>query len=246
MKIRFYISLSFICLATLLQAQQSIKDLSKQDEADDRSKESMFNAVNTNATLTGGGAFYVSNPPPLYEVDTEKAYFNADFAPLIVILQNGDEYELPGRVRLIDQKIEVEVDGEMYDLDNRVIQAVIDFDDRVFVAGFDPAGRIKGTHLYEVIYAYGNRRLLVNHGTVWEDPPQRNMFDTQEARKTLKRIERVYLIDGPRSTEIDRLADLLNALSLDRGSRGGQYVKRERLKNEVVDYVALLEFLETQ
>ncbi len=222
-------------------------DLTDQAQMKDRSRQTMFNTTrDPNAALTRGGAFYVSNPTPLYEVDAEKAYLDSEFRSLTVILQNGEEYDLPGRVRLIDQKIEVKVNGEVYDLDNQVVKAVIDSEDRVFVAAFDPVGRIKGTQLYEVAYLNADRRLLVNHGTVWEDPPRQNMFDTREAHKTLKRMERVYLIDGPRSTEIDRLADVLNALYLDRGSRGAQYAKREGLRNEVADYVALLRFLETR
>ena len=227
-------------------AQNEATDLTKQPEPNDQTRRAMFNLQNPSVALTSGGAFYVSNPAKDFEVDTKKAYLNPAFETFTVILQNGEEYELPARVRLIDQKIEVKVDGEVYDLDNQVVQAVIDAEDRVFVSGFDPSGRIKGTHLYEVVYANGDRRLLVNHGTVWEDPPQRNMFDTSEARKTLKRTQRVYFIDGPRSTEIDRLADVLNALSLDRGSRGAHYAKRERLRNEVADYVALLRFMETR
>ncbi|WP_420459714.1 hypothetical protein [Neolewinella sp.] len=245
-----YLFLTLIALSTpclVICQSGSTTDLTEQPLFKDQSRQTMFNtARDPNAALTSGGAFYISNPTPLYEVDAEKAYLSSNFEVLTVILQNGDEYELPGRVRLIDQKIEVKIEGGVYDLDNQVVQAVIDAKDRIFVAGFDPVGRIKGTQLYEVVYANADRRLLINHSTVWEDPPQQNMFDTREAHKTLKRTERVYLIDGPRSTEIDRLADVLNALYLDRGSRGAQYAKRERLRNEVADYVALLRFLETR
>ena len=234
-------TMMFVSLAAV--GQTEAKDLTKQPEPNDQTRQAMFNLQNPSVALTSGGAFYVSNPAKDFEVDIDKVYLNPAFDTFTVILQNGEEYELPGRVRLIDQKVEVKVDNEVYDLDNQVVQAVIDAEDRIFISGFDPIGRIKGTHLYEVAYADADRRLLVNHGTVWEDPPQRNMFDTSEARKTLKRTQRVYLIDGARSAEIDRLADLFNALSLDRGSRGVQYAKSERLRNEVADYVALLRFL---
>ena len=220
------------------------RDLSTQAQLRDQSREAMFNtARDPNAALTAGGAFYVSNPTPLYEVDAEKAYLDPAFEPLTIILQSGEEYDLPGRIRLVDQKIEVEVEGEIYDLDNQVLKAVITPQDRVYISAFDPVGRIKGAQIYEVVFAHEDRRLLVNQSTMWEDPPQQNMFDTREVHRTLKRITRVYLVDGSRSTEINRLSDLLDALGLDRSSRAGQYARREGLKNEAADYVALLNFV---
>ena len=219
-------------------------DLTAQDDPADRSKESAFNSAGTSAALVGGGAFYVSSPPPAYEVDVEKAYLSPEFVPLSIILQDGVEHELPGRIRLIDQKVEVRMeDGEVYDLDNRVVRAVVDPQERVYVSGFDPTGRIKGTHLYEVAYIDSLHRLLVNTATVWEDPPQQHMFDTSEPRKTLKRVVRNYYVGEHGSAEIERLNDLLVALGESKRGPVGRMVKKYRLKNDTEGYVALLGYL---
>ncbi|CAH1001813.1 hypothetical protein LEM8419_02720 [Neolewinella maritima] len=227
-------------------AQNQTTDLSSQTEPNDKTRQAMFNLQDPSAALTAGGAFYVSNPTFAYEIDPKKAYLNPTFQPLSIVLLNGQEYELPGRIRLIDQKVEVQMDDKVYDLDNQKVQAIIDAQGRVFVSGFDPTGRIKGTHLYEVAFAGADRRLLVNHSTVWEDPPQQNMFDTSEQRKTLKSVTRTYLVVGSNGLEINRLSDLADVLGLSKRSEGMQFAKRNRLRNETADYVDLLQFIEAR
>ena len=235
--------LSLMCCTSLVGlAQSGSVDLSDEADLNDRTRQAMFNLQNPNAVLSTGGAFYVSNPAAAAEVDIETAYQDPTFRSFTVILQNGAEYVLPGRIRLLDQKIEVRLeDGDVYDLDNQMIQAVITPQQRIYVSSFDLMGRIKGTQLYEVAYIDSLRRLLVNTSTVWEDPPPKNMFDTSEPRKTLKQVERVYYI-GPRgSTEVKRIADLLTALNESKNGPVGQIIKKRRLKNDVLSYVTLLE-----
>lgn len=227
-----------------VRAQNQATDFTNQSEPNDKTREAMFNLQNPSAALTAGGAFYVSNPVLAFEVDTEKAYLNPEFTPFSVVLRNGKEYEMPGRIRLVDQKVEVKVDGEVYELDSPAIQAVIDNEGRVFISGFDPVGRTKGVQWYEVAFAGENYRFLILENTVWQDPPQKNMFDTSEPRKTLKRVTRYYLLASGGNQEIDKMKDLLTGLEGKDRETAAQYVKQERLKNTEGDYLTLLNYLE--
>lgn len=227
-----------------LNGQSTSNDVSKQAEIKDQSRESMFNNGNANAVLTGGGAFYVSNPPPLYEVDLEKAYLNPEFQNLTIQLVDGKEYTLPGRIRLTDQRIEVRMEDGIYDLDNRMLKTVLTPEETTYIASFDPSGKIKGTHLYEVAFEGEDRKLLINRSAEWQDPPRQNMFDTSEPHKTLKSVERTYLISDGKVEEIHRMFDLLNALSLGRKSEEAKFVRQYKLKNNEEDYVRLLAFIQ--
>lgn len=226
---------------------QKVTDLSTQTRSSIQQKEAILNNnTNPNAILAGGGAFYISNPAPLYKVDVEKAYVDPHFQDLQVILVDGQEHTLPGRVRLIDQKVEVEMEDGVYELDNRMIKAIVDTKGRVYVPGFDPTGRIKGTQLYEVAFAGRENRLLIHHAAEWQDPPPQTMFDTQEQRRTLKSVDRVYVVGNNTGAEIKRMNDLLKFLRLGKETDAGRYVKRQRLQNEIADYALLLKFVEEQ
>ncbi|MCP9236055.1 hypothetical protein [Lewinella sp. JB7] len=228
----------------LLPAQEEVKDFTEEMVTKDRSRESMFNAANPNAALVGGGNFYVSNPAPAYEVDVDKAYLNPEFQPFVVTLIDGQSFEVPARLRLIDQRIEVMVEGQAYDLDGQVLRDATDHRGRTFVSMFDPTGRIRGAQLYELAFVGKTNRLLVNVATVWEDPPRQNMFDTREATRKLKEVTRVYLVTSVGSTEVNQVKDLLTGLRLDRNDRAYRYAKSKKLKNRLGDFIRLLEFVE--
>ncbi|WP_116106455.1 hypothetical protein [Lewinella sp. IMCC34191] len=231
---------------TVLPAQDAETDLTEQTRFNDRTRESMFNQQNPSAALAAGGAFYVSNPPPAYEVDAEKAYLDTEFVPFEIVLKDGQKYVLPGRIRLIDQKVEVKVDDEVFELDNQAVNSVTDANGRVFVPGFDPLARKSGAQWYQVAFSGKERRLLIQESTVWQDPPKKNMFDTSEPKKTLKRVTQCYLVNNGQTTEVDKMKHLLSRLGKDEGEVATDFVRRQRLKNEPEDFVALLEYMEKE
>ncbi len=233
-----------VSVSLALGAQNQTTDFTNQAEPNDKTRQAMFNLQNPSAALTAGGAFYVSNPVLAFEIDAEKAYLNSEFTPFSVVLKSGEDYQMPGRIRLVDQRVEVKVEGEVYELDSRAIQAINDSHGRVFVPGFDPVGRIKGVQWYEVAFAGKRYRVLIHESTVWQDPPKKNMFDTSEPRMTLKRVTRYYLVTSGGSVEVEKMKDLLTSLEGEESAIAAQYVRQERLNNNKDDYIALLKYLE--
>ncbi|PPK88849.1 hypothetical protein CLV84_1822 [Neolewinella xylanilytica] len=228
-----------------VRGQDETTDLTNQADVKDGTRQAMFNLQNPNAALTAGGAFYVSNPALAYEIDAEIAYLNTEFVPFTIVLKDGQAFELPARIRLIDQKVEVKMEASVYELDNPAIQSITDGKGRQFVPGFDPTGRSKGIQWYEIAFSGAHNRLLIQERTEWKDPPPKNMFDTSEARKTLKRDTRYYLVADKGNVEIDKMKDLLAGLAEEESEAAAKYVRKERLKNEREDYIALLAYLET-
>ncbi|MBB4080605.1 hypothetical protein GGR28_003240 [Lewinella aquimaris] len=241
---RFLIQIAMFASLTA-SAQNETTDFSDQAEPNDKTRQAMFNLQNPSAALTAGGAFYVSNPDLAYEIDAERAYLDSEFTLFYVRLKSGEDYQMPGRIRLVDQKVEVKVEGEVYELDSRAVQTVQDNNGRVFISGFDPVGRIKGVQWYEVAFTGKQYRMLIHESTAWQDPPQKNMFDTSEPRRTLKRVTRYYFISPGGSVEVDKMKDVLNNLRGKEADTAAQYVRKERLKNNKEDYLALLKHLDS-
>ena len=235
--------LSAVCGASLVSAQDAKTDLTQQANFNDRTRESMFNQQNPSGVLSAGGAFYVSNPPPAYEVDPQKAYLDPEFTELKVVLVDGSVHKVPGRIRIIDQQVEIKIDGEVFELDRQVVSRFSDQHGRTFVAAFDPTRRIDGIHLYRVAHADETYRLLVNEAGKWEDPPQQNMFDTSEPRRTLSSVTRYYLVGPDGAEEIDNFRELCRALGQDKSGRVKDLQREKKGEGDEALYVALLETL---
>ena len=236
--------LQFLLLLSLgARAQNETTDLTEQAEPNDRSREAMFNLQNPSAALTTGGAFYVSNPPLAYEVDAEKAYLDPAFRKMTVVLIDGTKHEVEGRIRIIDQQVEIKVEGEVYELDRQVVGRLTDALGRTYVISPDPVRRVQGLQINRVAYSGTPYRLLINESTDWEDPPAKNMFDTSEQRRTLKSVTRYYLLGPNGATEINNFRDLCRELGLDRDGEVKQLQREKKQEGDEALYVALLERL---
>ncbi|MEM1359674.1 MAG: hypothetical protein AAGF89_15835 [Bacteroidota bacterium] len=215
------------------------EDVAKQSSAKDESKRSMVNNIAVNSVLSNGGAFYVSNPPPLMELDPEKAYLRTEWEPLVVRLMNGKTSELTGRYRLLDQKFEIKVDGELYEIYSTMISAARLGDDE-----FVLLPEANGTKIYQVHFQGEDYQLWSHHWADWQEPKSQNMFDTSDAKKTLKRDEDLLLLHPGGRDKVKNKKQLQQLLGLQKNGKEMKYVKNMRLDlRKGSDVTKLLEYM---
>lgn len=214
------------------------------EQSDSRSKNDMFNRQNPSTALQAGGAFYVPNPSPVYRVDVEKAYLTKDFVPITAYLVDGQEHSTNGRLRLLDQKWEIVVEGGVFDLDNRVVQRVVTADGRTFVHALDLLGRIRGIQSYEEVGQGAGSKLFVHHRADWEEPKEQNMFDTADPERTLKRREIMVLVtESDGNHEVKKWRDVVAVIAPDRAAEAKKFAKQHKLRNDPAGVARVLEHL---
>ncbi|MEL6393909.1 MAG: hypothetical protein AAFR97_14265, partial [Bacteroidota bacterium] len=193
--------------------------------------------------LIGGGAYYVSNPAPTYELDPELIYFDAEWQEGRVELLDGDVYRADLRYRVLDQKFEVLVEGEAYELDNNQI-ARVDIADAYFILMVDPLNRLNGRHIHQLHFIGGDMQILEQHEADWQDPPEQNMFDTREQHRTVKRTSTTVFGQDGQFNVLRNNRSLTRLLGLAKGSDAMDFVRSRRLQlKEAADAARLLSFL---
>jgi hypothetical protein len=117
-----------LCLLSLanIQAQETPvgeenTDMTEQVQANDRSLNDMFNRQNPIPSLQGGGAFYVSNPPPAIELDPKIAYYRTESDTLVLKMMTGKTVELTGRYRIFDQKFEIKTAEGIFEMRSNLV-----------------------------------------------------------------------------------------------------------------------------
>ena len=235
--------LCFLLISSVPAVAQNTQptDNSAHVKDKDRATQEFLNNAGTEAALINGGAFYVSNPPPLYKLDVEKAYLDKEFRKMHVVFRNGDAADINGRIRTIDQKIELMREGGVYELRDNYVEYLTTHDSLTYLFLLDPMKRSKGWGIYERAFAGEDYQLLVYNTAEWKDPPKQNMFDTSDAERTLDPKQKVYLQwkDG-KTYEIKNIRGLVLALGTDNVKRSDGIRRRFKLRNNVADYVQLL------
>jgi len=217
-----YLFLLLPLFTTPLIAQ--VEDLSQQAKEKDLGKRTMLNNGGANQALIKGGAFFVSNPPPALELDPHKAYFRTEWDSLVVRLMDGRTAKLMGRYRVIDQKFEINEDGEIYEIFSSLISKAKLGDDN-FVLLPDGAG----TKIYQLHFKGGDYRLWSHHRTEWNEPEKQTMFDTREVKKTMRREEDIYLLYPGGQDLIKNRKELIKALGIAKGGPELKYAKKAGL-----------------
>jgi len=238
----FFLLLFFISpLVTRAQENVSEEDISGQAKPNEEGLNRIFNANSSpTQTLTHGGAFYVSNPSPLVELDPKLAYYRTEWEPLIIRLVTGETTELTGRYRLLDQKFEIKTDDGIYEIYSTMVAEAQLGDDYFLVQT-----NFGEPSIHQVYYRGEEYMLLGEHTAVLKDPPSQNMFDTRDAKQTLKRAETVYLRypDGIK-VELKNKKQTLTVLRVYKGSAEAAYVKKHKIDLKVaMDIAKLLTFM---
>jgi len=242
------LSLLFLSLlASVLRAQEEeeakTEDYVVQTETKDFTREALVNQGNPQAALAQGGLFYVSNPSPTYEVDMKLLYHTPAWQPARSTLLGEDDVELEGRYQVLDQKFEVLYEGEAYDMDSERMMSIRIGDDQ-FVFLPDPLLRRRGRVIHQVHFQDDKYQLLEQHRAEWQDPPERNMFDTRANHRKLRRYRTLVLRMDNKYYEVRNGKDLFKLLGLPKKGRAASFAKREGLKlNRGADAAKLLAFL---
>ena len=240
----FYLTL--LLASPPLSAQETqITDNSDHTEKKDRSTQEFINGRGAEAALVNGGAFYVSNPPPVSKIDVDKAYLDKEFKKMHVVFRSGDEADIFARIRTVDQKVELMREGGVFELRDNYTQSLETEDGTVYLFLLDPLNQRKGVGVYEQAYVGEGRQLLVHHTAEWKDPLPKTMFDTSEPERTLDPKRRAILVlDNKMAVEIHKMRELITHLGQDDRPRAEKLRKRNKLKNRAEDYVRLLTALD--
>ena len=241
--------LFYLFLSIQLSAQNTVPaeviDNSAHMEQKDRSTQEFMNNTAAEATLVNGGAFYVNNPPPAYKIDVDKAYLDKNFKKMKLTFHSGESVEVFGRIRRVDSKVEVMQEGDVFELRDNYTRQIEMEDGTTYLMLYDPLKKRKGAAVYEVAYQNDQYTLLVLHTSEWKDPPPRNMFDTSEPHRTLKEKEEVILLRADETARpVTNSKSLMIALDPTDYSTAAYQRKRLKVKNEIEDYVRLLEAIE--
>ncbi|WP_020568876.1 hypothetical protein [Neolewinella persica] len=232
------------CLLFLSAAycqEEKLEDISEQTSATDESKRSFINDNAPVNRLIKGGAFYVSTPPPLMELDPKKAYYRTEWDSLVLRLVTGGTVELEGRYRLLDQKFEIKTDDGIYEIYNTMV-AEAQLGDDYFAVFRDKLGM----KIFQVYYRSTNHSLIGHHSSEWQDPPNKNMFDTREAKRTLKKKQQLFIaFEGGTKEAIRNRGQLMDLLGINKKSPAGKFVKQEKIDSDnPADVVRLLQFVD--
>jgi hypothetical protein len=240
--IRYLILCCCLLVSTSARCQEvERKDISQQTTATDESTRSFINNNASVNNLIGGGAFYVSTPPPLMELDPKKAYYRTEWDRLLLRLVTGGTVELEGRYRLLDQKFEINTDDGIYEIYNTMV-AEAQLGDDYFVI-FPDNQKMK---IFQVYYRSSNYSLIGHHSAEWQDPPSKNMFDTREAKRTLKKKRQLFIAyaGGTRSA-IRSKRQMIDLLGIAKNSRAAKFIKREKIdSNNPQGVLRLLQFID--
>jgi hypothetical protein len=197
----------------------------------------------TQRLLTGAG-INVIKPELEYEVDEKKLYLDTEFRPYAITLFGGLTDTLLARIQLLDQVVEVVVDGRDLQVDSKSLRSLTAEDGRRFVAFPFPLVSGDPNPLLEVLFETKEFALGAYRRVEWREPShQKTSYDSGNYKKRLDREDRVYLITAQSSEEVRKIKDLIELLPLEKRAEAQRYVKQERLRNREEDYVQLLTYL---
>lgn len=224
------------------QEEAQIEDISEEGKPNEEGLNRIFNANTAPMqTLTHGGAFYVSNPSPLVELDPKIAYYRTEWEPLVIRLVTGKTTELTGRYRLLDQKFEIQTDDGIYEIySTMVAEAQLGNDYFIVQSNFGE------TQISQVYFRGTAHMLLGEHTADLKDPPTQNMFDTSDAKRTLKRKRSLYIryADGVK-IELKNKKQIMTILRIYKGSEGAAFIKKNKLDlKDPTDLTKLMTYLE--
>ena len=197
----------------------------------------------TQRLLTGAG-INVIKPELEYEVDEKKLYLDTEFRPYVITLVGGLTDTLLARIQLLDQTVEVVVDGRDLQVDGKSLRSLTAEDGRRFIAF--PYALVSGdpNPLLEVLFESKDFALGAYRRVVWREPSyQKTSYDSGNYKKRLDREDRVYLISSWSREEIKKMKDLIQSLPAEERNAAERYAKDERLRNREEDYVQLLSHL---
>lgn len=244
MKIRWSFTLLSLLLVFSLAAQEDKEEKVEETTQKDFSRKAMMNDGRVENALVSGGAYYISNPAPTYEIDMNLVYHQAAWQASTIELLDGSTFTAKARYRVLDQKFEVLVDGEAYELDNARLLKITVGDQRFALL---PDFQLKepGRLIYQVHYRNENREVLERHHAKWQDPPQQNMFDTREQHRTVRRSAETYFRDGGEVIQLKNNKELVKILGLPKKGDAADYIKAKGLKlQHAADAAELLNFLD--
>lgn len=194
--------------------------------------------------LLSGAGINVIKPELEYEVDEEKLYLDTEFRPYAITLVGGLTDTLLARIQLLDQVVEVVVDGRDLQVDSKTLRSLTAEDGRRFVAF--PYSLVSGgpNPLLEVLFESKEFALCAYRRVEWREPShQRTSYDSGNYKKRLDREDQVYMITSQSSEEVRKMKDLIKLLPAEKRDEAERYAKQERLRNREEDYVQLLTYL---
>ena len=195
--------------------------------------------------LISGSGIFVINPELDYDVDENKLYLDPEFRPYAITLVGGMTDTLLARIQLVDQVVEVIVDGRDLQVDGKSLRSLTAEDGRRFVSTRLPLKAGEPAPLAEVLFESGVRKLYAYRRVEWREPSyQRTSYDSDKYAKRLYRSDLVYLVSPHRSQPVKKLKDLIELLPAEERDEAQRYAKRERLRNREEDYVKLLSYLD--
>ena len=162
------------CTTGLLGQSDPVNDLSEHAQQKDRATQEFMNNTAAEASLVNGGAFYVSNPPPSYKVDVDKAYLDKEFRKMHVTFRSGDTATIFARIRVIDQKVELMREGGVYELRDNYTESIETESGETYLFLLDPLLRSKGTGVYQRAFTGGGFNLLVHRTADWKETRPKN------------------------------------------------------------------------
>ena len=205
----------------------------------------MHTSENMSQGLIYGTGIYVNNPDTEYDVDERKLYLDPEFRPFHITLTDGQSGTAPARIQLIDQIVEVNLEGRDLQVSSEALQSLTAEDGTRYVALHHPLIPGEPAPLLEVLVEAESRSLYAYRRVEWREPSQqRTSYDHDNYKKRLFRRDMVYLISSGNSQEIKKMRDLLDLLPEDVQDAARRYVRSERLRNREEDYVQLLTYIE--
>ncbi|OAV43732.1 hypothetical protein [Lewinella sp. 4G2] len=229
-----------ICLTFSLAAQEKENlDLREEVRPNSRATNDMFNRQDASAALQSGGTFYASAPPATLELTPETAYLRPEWEELVIRTTTNETATVQGRYRLIDQKFEIKDGEDIYEIYTTMVREA-QLGDDYFVVQSEGAEMV----IYQVLYRDTDNQVLIKHTAEWQDPPQKNMFDTSEAVRKLKKRQITYLASNGRLIRADKKKDVLAALDLGQNQAAYAYFKKNRLNpKDEQDLIQLLTYI---
>jgi len=241
-----YLLLPLLCSLSILAAQDSTSVKAEPFRMTmDQGTQMTIDDPNLRDRLIAGGGFYVSNPEIEYEVDEKKLYLDPNLQSYKITLVGGLTETVPARIQLIDQVVEVNVDGRELQVTGKSLESLTTEDGRRFVAFRRPLIVGEPAPLLEVLQESDNGTLCAYRRVEWREPPQqKTSYDASNYKKRLDRRDQVYLLLPYSAKKIDKLKKLISLLPEDKREEARSYAKAERLRNREGDYAKLLAHLD--
>lgn len=243
MKNIIYLLLIHLFAASSLLAQTTTIDTVLTDETD-FSRRTTVNRDALNRTLSDPDNNYFITPPPVeYSVDPEKIFYQTAYRMALIKLFGDEQMQVPARYQLLNQKFEVVLDQQVFDLDNNKLISV-ELGDDFFIFLLDPLKRVSDRVIHQVHFKKGNYQLLEQHRVEWQKPQLDSPYGKIENKQSLNRFSNLILQVGTKFYLIKSSKDMTKALGLSKKGAAQSYIKSEKLKlNKPEDAKRLLEFI---